>query len=635
MNVWQRFHTVNITPGLPVCAVIMVSGFIYTSQIPGGIFNGKDIWFILGTGIVCCIASCIAQFKKHKKLLEFNAIDLLAVLFLLYVLLNASIFKKAHLPVTVRQMTTLCILTIYLVLNYWKQRDKTACSMLLILFAITGIVQVVIGLLQCLNIVQGHNSVFTVTGFFINPAPYAIYISVLAVFSYVVLLFLTSRGRKYWQLPAVTFFLGCSIFLLVQTGSRSSWVATFFVILFTTILYGCKYHPAYIARVKKKFALLSLLFLPLAGYAGYMLYCLKSVSADGRLLTWRISFNILQAHPVSGVGFDNFATAYMNYQHDYFLNKQGAISRYGFLAGDIRYAFNDLLQILVEGGVIGGLLFLAMISMIFWGGIRSFLFFKYEGKGSTRKQVLLLFALGGMAAILIAGLSSYPLSMLPLHLLFWLLAALVSGLQVIPGITFSTNASIPRRVVSAVLLLTGIAITAYAVNRRKMLINWQECKRKNEEKSLSGKYSGRLYRLYPALADNGIYMIGAGKAFLNDSNYSKAIEMLNEAKEINPYKDIYYSLGKAYQASGEFEKAEEQYRFVSYSIPNLIEPYYLLAKLYYGKGELNRFMATARIIKAYNPKIANPQTAEMKREISWLLYKEEMKQQVNGGKSNK
>src|SRR5690606_6138966 len=93
------------------------------------------------------------------------------------------------------------------------------------------------------------------------------------------------------------------------------------------------------------------------------LYFFKKDSADGRLLIWSASMDMVSDYPLFGVGWDRFKVMYPRYQAYYFDNGRGS-ERQAYLAGYEEYPFNEALGWIVEMGLLGFLL-LALIPIIF------------------------------------------------------------------------------------------------------------------------------------------------------------------------------------------------------------------------------------------------------------------------------
>ena len=76
----------------------------------------------------------------------------------------------------------------------------------------------------------------------------------------------------------------------------------------------------------------------------------------GRLDLWTVGLRMLQAHPVRGVGSGQFAISSVHY-----LLRPGAIQRGDLILSTPKVAHNTYLNILAELGLVGGLLFGAIL----------------------------------------------------------------------------------------------------------------------------------------------------------------------------------------------------------------------------------------------------------------------------------
>jgi putative inorganic carbon (HCO3(-)) transporter len=79
-------------------------------------------------------------------------------------------------------------------------------------------------------------------------------------------------------------------------------------------------------------------------------------SGTGRTDIWTVGWRMVQAHPVGGVGVGNYKTASIHY-----LLEPGAIQRDEFIVDTPKVAHNTYLQVLAELGIVGLVLFLAII----------------------------------------------------------------------------------------------------------------------------------------------------------------------------------------------------------------------------------------------------------------------------------
>lgn len=148
--------------------------------------------------------------------------------------------------------------------------------------------------------------------------------------------------------------------------------------------------------------------LNLPSFAG--VYNLKRGSADGRLFLWKIATQAIAKEPVFGVGLGNFAGAYGQAQYNYF--SKGIDEKEAMTADCPAYAFNEFLQIGVEQGIIGLLLFLGVVILAIRGCLRD------------KKKAGIL---GAIVAVLVFAFTSYPFSVLPICIAFVVVVALANA----------------------------------------------------------------------------------------------------------------------------------------------------------------------------------------------------------------
>lgn len=120
----------------------------------------------------------------------------------------------------------------------------------------------------------------------------------------------------------------------------------------------------------------------------------KAQAGDRRLLIWNITTQAIMEHPVTGTGIGGFPTTYAKGQSAYF-ETDTASSKEKQTATCPRYAYNEYLQIGLELGITGLLLFIFWLAFSLYYGIR-------------HRQIG---ASGGILALGIFALYSYPLQL--------------------------------------------------------------------------------------------------------------------------------------------------------------------------------------------------------------------------------
>jgi O-antigen ligase len=92
----------------------------------------------------------------------------------------------------------------------------------------------------------------------------------------------------------------------------------------------------------------------------------SSNGGTGRTDLWRVGWRMVEARPVLGVGAGNFQDASIHY-----LLRPGLLERSDLIAGSNRVAHNTYLTVLAELGLIGALLFAALIALALACGVRA------------------------------------------------------------------------------------------------------------------------------------------------------------------------------------------------------------------------------------------------------------------------
>src|SRR5690606_21679292 len=92
----------------------------------------------------------------------------------------------------------------------------------------------------------------------------------------------------------------------------------------------------------------------------YSAYQYKKDSADGRLLIWKVSIDMIQQKPWTGVGFNLFQAHYAPALANYFHEGKGSDGE-KMLAGNVQWAFNEPLHFAIELGIPGAVLYLTLI----------------------------------------------------------------------------------------------------------------------------------------------------------------------------------------------------------------------------------------------------------------------------------
>ncbi|MCD8262182.1 MAG: O-antigen ligase family protein [Bacteroides sp.] len=224
-----------------------------------------------------------------------------------------------------------------------------------LLFLLTGCLSLSLyGYLQLGGWVTSGNPYFLITGPYKNPSVFAgIMVMLWVVPAAKVITGL--RYRRYNRLfMGSLVILDISAPLVVLSGSRASWLALLVAFLY---LVSTVYKPRIRYGWRTCLWVLLLGGVTLGGLYG--LYTIKKDSADGRLLIWKVSLEMIREKPLTGFGPGGFTAHYMHYQARY-LQEKGS-DRDQWVAGSNHLAYNEPVRIWVEYGVVGVLIYIALV----------------------------------------------------------------------------------------------------------------------------------------------------------------------------------------------------------------------------------------------------------------------------------
>ncbi len=140
-------------------------------------------------------------------------------------------------------------------------------------------------------------------------------------------------------------------------------------------------------------------------------------STQVRFMVWAIGLEMLRAHPLTGVGANNFEIAYPEARAQF--SARAVNSPYPGMYEElmVQRAHNEYIQILAELGVVGFALFLSFCMVLIWLAIRALRF---------ARSPLAVGAVGSLATFAISsGASSVSFRWLGSGLLFFFAAAIV------------------------------------------------------------------------------------------------------------------------------------------------------------------------------------------------------------------
>jgi tetratricopeptide (TPR) repeat protein len=568
--------------------------FVISNDLANGAVSGKYFWFYSSMGLVSFVT--LIKALTNRCLFRFSMADLFVFLFAAAVYLPPCLFDNVALNATKLAILALLVVlyfSIRLVINTFNRED-IARHILYISIILIGVVEAVWGLRQLYGFESSQHSLFKLTGSFFNPGPYAGYLAMV----FPMALHYWVQGKGYAPLRV---FAGitCIVLLLVVPAamSRASWIAA---IAGSGIVIYARYSDLvrkFYQRQKKTVWISGCVIVLLVSTASVGMYFLKRDSADGRLLTWKISLQTIAKHPF-GVSIGNFPSAYGEEQAVYFASGNASKTE-EYVAGNPEYGFNEYLQIAVESGIIALLLFAGIIVL----SIRDKIKTKDWG------------GLGSLVALLVFAGFSYPFSVLPFLIIFVLLLA--TGQRNVddarPVNTF--------RLYSVALALLFLPVTGFCLWKQYPAYQAYKQWKANQVYYHAGLYrdtSESYEAFYPYLNDQIRFLFEYAQSLSKSGQPEKSNAILQRAMQISCDPMLYNIMGKNYQTMKQYKQAEAVYIKSTQLSPSRLYPWYLLTKLYAEMGWDEKAAETAKIVLTKEPKVQSPAVREMREEIKKL-----------------
>lgn len=476
----------------------------------------------------------------------------------------------------------------------------------------TGLVEAVWGLGQLHGISHSNHALFRLTGSFFNPGPFSGYLAILLPICVDQILRL-KREKAGWNRQTFLYYFAwlclLAILLVLPAGmSRSAWLAAALACgwVYWAQRIGWKETKRRGRKYRKQVMIVAVAGCLLGAALLTGIYLIKKDSADGRLFMWKITARALFQQPITGTGLGGFPAAYAEAQASYFgLGMASETEKR--IAGCPHYAFNEYLQIGVEQGVGGWLLFLGWLGTLLYAGIRN----RHIG------------ATGGMLALALFACSSYPLQLPSFWFLLVFLATLCLSKK---GPEVSRPVSSAKRygLIGFVLVLAGCSFGFW--NRQRTCADTYQKWNRMKLLYATGAYQvvAEAYEsLHPQLAHQPEFLFEEAQCLSKTGRYSQANQVLERAMQLSGDPMIRYIHAKNEQALGRYQKAEKELLYAIQVLPERIYPYYLLVKLYAEPDfhQEEKWRKAAQAVLTHEPKVQSTAIREMREEVKKSLQK--------------
>ena len=575
-------------------SVLLATVFVVAPSLSNPTVTGKYFYFSLAV----LAASLVAAFRLFGGQAAFRicATDLLVLCFAAWAGVS---FIVNHAHPGMKLWMFVLLVPLYLVIRT-TLHDRNMIQPLVWVIVAVVTVEALWGFLQLRGFLKSYHSLFALSGSFFNPGPYAGFLACgvpLALYCVI-----NSRSRPVKILGFI-----CLItvgMILPATMSRAAWIAAVAGII-PVILHSSIFNIQSKIINQKSKILFPLFIGFFVAVALYGLYSFKKQSADGRILIWRVSADLVITKPLTGSGLGSFQALYDGAQADFILSGK-ATRKQRAIVDSPEYAFNEYVQITVEHGIIGLLLFMSVLFSFF---VRRD---KYAGADSV------VFAVhGSLVAFCVFAMFSYPFSVLALTILFVVLAAMSASL----------SQPVERLHAQWVSVAAGVLCVAMAGYASAEILPRYTAYR--EWKSAQVLYNigefenavNNYQHLYPKLNRQKEFLFEYARCLSATSQYDASNTILSRFLLFGSDPVIYNCMGDNFKNLGDYEKAEKMYFRASQIVPSRHLPLYLLMKLYQETGQIEKANVMAKTLLEKPVKVHSATIREIQEEARKLLDK--------------
>ena len=413
----------------------------------------------------------------------------------------------------------------------------------------------------------------------------------------------------------ITLLLG--VLAVSLSGSRAG-ILSLCVIALVVAFYSIK-----LKKHIKVIAFCSLIVVCIVG-----LYFIKKDSADGRLLIWQVSTEMIKDKPL-GFGIGGFRANYMNYQADFFA--QNPDSKFAMIADNIKNPFNEYLLLVTNFGIVGLVAFLAFVCFIFYCYKKS----HFEGE---RCFAPTSYSMLSLIAIAVFSFFSYPFC----YAFVWLVFA-ANVLIIIYNARFchswQSQAAEPsareggnpsknrglwvvdrkdRFVLKTTLLALCVIIGFFTYRQMRNEMFW--CKIAN--KSLAGQNEEMLpyyAKLHNSLKNNYLFLYNYTAELNFAEKYEESLQIAKDCEQLWADYDLQMLMADNYLQMKQYEKAEQHYKKAAAMCPVRFMPLYSLVELYITTGRTAEAEALAKKVLDKKVKIPSVTINAIKNKMREIL----------------
>lgn len=573
--------------------LILAHTLLLTNASTTIILFPQETYFQIVTLFAIIILS-IYCIRLYKIVLNINLIDIFVFLYFIYFFFRAGFSTNVHLYFS-SLLNYVVIFLFYFTARIFLSNNKVNYSHIFIVLIVFAIIHSIYCIIIYIENLIGNNLPAAIKGFFENSGVLANFL--VAIISIPIGIIFFRKSNKF-QFILALFALIFTIIAIIIVQARTSWFAVIICILY--FLKNHSFFKSYIDKSSKIFkliAVIGILFISII-LVNYV-YNLKPLSVSGRVFIWKICGKAICEKPLFGHGIDRFQYTYNYYQSLYFSNGNGS-EQEKMLAGDGLFAFNDFIQIIIEQGFFGFLIFILLIISL--------------TRVSSNNYAIEKIFLGCIISIIVCSLFSYPLQRLSTLFLFFLFITIISSNNI--NYVFKLNS-----LVSKTLLILTVVITILLIIGKFECLKYNKLWKKayNMQLNESAK-SLKIYNdIYSYMKNNSSFLYNYGNSLLSNGENEKCKFVLEKASQNLNNSNLYMLLGDVYENTGNYVLSQKYFELASFTVPHLFYPRYRLILLYHSQGLYKEAYQSSVEMMKMKEKIPLPVVDKMKEQIKTLM----------------
>jgi len=318
----------------------------------------------------------------------------------------------------------------------------------------------------------------------------------------------------------------------------------------------------------------------------------KDPSINTRILMWKVTGLMIKDRPFLGGGIGSFKINYLDYQAR-FLREHPEYNKYWTNAKE---AHNEYLQIGAEIGLFGLVIVLLLILKLY---ILFIIFLKKET--DSKRKLICWGLLLGVTSFLIHSLFTFPLHVPALGSAFFIILGLGAAYiknydlseekdkereknYLMNGEKKRVNSSRLPLLYTILVLLVMLVLINDIVVRPYLAEVYAYQGEKYFEDDNNIESTLKYTSAHKLDSFNGRVLFNLGVNYYILNFYRDAEKMLKESIKYYNDKDIYGNLGLCYMKMGDYQRAEEEFKYAIYLDPQFTQAYSDLGLLYFEKG---------------------------------------------------